>query len=770
MIDFTLDPVFGSYGLVALVGIAFAFLLFAVKDTSGASRFQRALLWLLRFALCLAMLFALLRPGLTFTKQQEPRGSVAVMLDASSSMQLASGEAKQTRWQVQKGVWDALWQARSQLGKETVLVPFLYDSKIQRLGEFSSDAATESPTLPVQPSGSATDIGGTLNQVASESFQSPLTAVVWMGDGSQTQTPALIDPQQVARQFGRLDIPMYLIGIGPRGDSENARDIAVEGVPEQLDVYTKNQIYVRGMVKCRGVANRDVPLVLWMVDRDGVARIAERTTVRPNKPEQTIPFQIPLLAPDAGSYELVVMAEPIEGEAVQQNNEAIAYLNVRGGGARILYIEGEPRTEAKFIANALMESQDFQVDRLWIAREPIQKWPVDLSRRLSKGVYDCFIIGDLDSDAIGNAGAKLIADQVAQGSGLITLGGYRAYNAGGWDRTTLAEVLPVQMMAGPRQSNSDAIELRNHYPGPIRVIPRAADKLLQIGAPGADLASLWGELKPLLGANRWEGAKNVPGVKILAQGDGGQPLIVTGTAQKGRVISLAFDSSYQWLRQGKVVEYKQFWRQLVLWCLRREAVEEGMQLSMSQRRLLLQQGSELQMAWNPGSSEASMPQNVILRLWRLGVPKEGRVEENEVGQFNLLKRDASSMKLRWDGIKDPGRYEWRALASGSKGQQIEARLPFIVMDQSIESMQPLPDWQLISQLAKLNASAGGEMILPEQADEVIKQIVERRRQATETQVENLRLGDTTIDSWLLFLVVAGMLITQWILRKRWGLP
>ncbi|MBU6239856.1 MAG: hypothetical protein KGQ51_18725, partial [Planctomycetes bacterium] len=548
MIDFTLDPVFGSYGLVALVGIAFAFLLFAVRDTSGASRYQRAFLWLLRFALCLVLLFALLRPGLTFTKQQEPRGSVAVMLDASSSMQLASGEAKQTRWQVQKGVWDALWQARSQLGKETVLVPFLYDSKIQRLGEFSSDAATESPTLPMQPSGSATDIGGTLNQVASESFQSPLTAVVWMGDGSQTQTPALIDPQQVARQFGRLDIPMYLIGIGPRGDSENARDIAVEGVPEQLDVFTKNQIYVRGMVKCRGVANRDVQLVLWMVDRDGVARIAERTTVRPNKPEQSMPFQIPLLAPDAGSYELVVRAEPVEGEVVQQNNEAIAYLNVRGGGARILYIEGEPRTEAKFIANSLMESQDFQVDRLWIAREPIQKWPVDLSRRLSKGVYDCFIIGDLDSDAIGNAGAKLIADQVAQGSGLITLGGYRAYNAGGWDRTTLAEVLPVQMIAGPRQSNSDAIELRNHYPGPIRVIPRAADKLLQIGAPGADLASLWGELKPLLGANRWEGAKNVPGVKILAQGDGGQPLIVTGTAQKGRVVSLAFDSSYQWLR------------------------------------------------------------------------------------------------------------------------------------------------------------------------------------------------------------------------------
>lgn len=770
MIDFTLDPVFGSYALVALVALAFAFLLVAVRESSSVSRWRLLFLWFLRLALCLVLILALLRPGLTFTKKQEPRGSVAVMLDASASMLLPAGDAQQTRWQVSMSVWDSLWRARSQLGEETVLVPFLYDSKTQRLGEFTSEPAAKPPIFPLKPDGGVTEIGGTLNQVASESFDSPLTAVIWLGDGAQTQSPATIDPQQVARQLGRLDIPLYLIGIGPRGDSENARDVSVEGVPEQLDVYTKNQIYVRGMVKCRGVANRDIQLVLWMVDRDGVARVVDRTNVRPNKPEQSVPFQIPLVAPDAGSYELAVRAEPIEGEVIKENNEAIAYLNVRGGGARVLYIEGEPRTEAKFIANGLMESQDLQVDRLWIAKEPIQKWPIDLSKRLSKGVYDCFILGDLDGDAIGAAGAKLIADQVAEGSGLITLGGYRSYHAGGWDRTPLAEVLPVEMLAGPRQPPSDSIELRNHYPGPIRVIPRISDKLLQLGPPEADPAGLWGEMKPLLGANRWEGPKNAPGVKVLASGDNGQPLIVTGTAQKGRVISLAFDSTYQWMRQGKINEFKQFWRQLVLWCLRREAIEEGMQLSMNQRRLFLQQSAEVLMTWNPGSDGAPMPQAVLLRLFRLGTPDEGQQQEEEIGTFNLQKRDATSMKLRWEGIKQPGRYEWRAIASGSKGQQISARLPFVVMDQSIESMQPLPDWQLISQLAKLNSSAGGDLVLPEQADEVIRRIVERRRQATETQVENIRLGDTSIDSWLLFIVVAGILILQWIVRKTWGLP
>lgn len=770
MIDWTLDPVFGSYLLVGGVCIAYLFLLFAVRDSTPQAFGRRAVLWSLRALLGLLLVLALLRPGITFTRQQEPRGSVAVLLDGSASMQLASGEAKRSRWDVQLGVWDTLWRMRAELGKETTLVPFLYDSKVQRLGEFSGDSDSSPPTLPTRPDGTTTDIGGPLSQVVNDSFEAPLTAIVWMGDGSQTLTPAATDPQQVARQLGRLDVPMYVVGIGPRGDSINARDIAVEGVPEQLDVYTKNQIFVRGMVRCRGVANRDIQLVLWMVDRDGIARDVDRTIVRATKAEQSLPFQIPLVAPDAGSYELVVRAEPIEGEVAQENNEAVAYLNVRGGGARVLYIEGEPRTEAKFIANSLLESQDLQVDRLWIAKEPIQKWPIDLSRRLSKGVYDCFILGDLDSAAIGPAGAQLIAEQVRQGAGLITLGGYRAYNAGGWDKTALADLLPIQMFQGPRQPAGDMIELRNHYPGPIRVLPRASDKLLQIGEPGADLAASWGALKPLLGANRWEGVKNAPGVKLLAQGDAGQPLIVLGAAEKGRVVSLAFDSSFQWYRQGKNVEFKQFWRQLVLWCLRREMIEEGMQLTMSQRRLFLQQGADVLMQWNPGSSEAAMPDNIRLRLVRLGLPNEGENREEEVGEFQLQKRDATSMKLRFDGAKQPGRYEWRALASGSKGQQVDARLPFIIMDQSLESLQPLPDWLLLTQLAKLNAEAGGELLVPEQASDIVRRILERRRQATETQVETLRLGDTSIDSWVLFLLVASVLVVQWGLRKKWGMP
>jgi hypothetical protein len=296
--------------------------------------------------------------------------------------------------------------------------------------------------------------------------------------------------------------------------------------------------------------------------------------------------------------------------------------------------------------------------------------------------------------------------------------------------------------------------------------------LLQIGEPGSNLIEVWKELKPLTGANRWGGIKNAPGIKVLAIGSAGQPLMVTGIAGQGRVMSLAFDSTFQWLRQGKVKEFKQFWRQIALWGLRREAVAEGMQLTMNRRRLLLQQPAELMMNWNPGSKETAMPKEVSLRLWRFdaGLQENQPPSEKQFGEYRFNPRDATSLRLAFEGAKEPGRYEWRAKTVGSEGKELESRLPFVVIDQSIESLQPLPDWQLMGQLAKLNESAGGVLVSPDQTADLISRLLERRRQATETVVETFQFGDSTLDSWLAFLTIAANLVLQWGLRKRWGVP
>ena len=770
--EWSLSPVFGSYAIVGLIAAGLFFVWFVMTDSQGLSLWQRTVLRALRLLMILVLLLAILKPGLSWTRQREPSGTVAVLMDKSSSMQLGSGEGAKSRWDQQLELWNTLWSNRDQLGKQVKLSPFLYDTQLQPLGEFDLGEQSKAPVLPQRAEGVSTDIGGPLGGVANGSYSNPLMAVIWMGDGAQTLSPSKADPQQVARQFARQDIPIYFVGIGPRGDSDQARDLGVEGVPEQLDAYTKNQIFVRGMLHARGASNRDIAITMKIVAKDGSKRLVDQTVVRPTKSDQSLSFQIPLIAPDVGSYELQIEAEPLEGEGVLENNRITSYLNVRGGGARVLYIEGEPRTEAKFIANALLESPDMQVDRLWIAREPVQKWPVDLAQRIGNGVYDLFILGDLDASAIGQVGSKLLADQVARGAGLITLGGFHTYGPGGCNQTALADVLPIAMGERTRQPLDGPIDLRNHYAGPVPLIPVANDRLLQLGEPGEDTAALWREFRPLTGANRWEGIKNVPGVKVLLTGNAVQPLMVTGIAGQGRVMSLAFDSTYQWLRQGKGKEFKQFWRQVALWGLRREAVEEGLQLSMNRRRLLLQQPADVVANWIPGSAQTQMPKNVFLRLWKFeeSQQEDDPAKEIEVGEFPLSARDATSMRAAFNGLATPGRYEWRATTIGTGGKGLESRLPFVVIDQSVETMQPLPDWQLLGQLSKLNESAGGELLNPDQGAEILRKLIERRRQATETAIESFRLGETAIDSWLQFLALGVLFVLQWGLRKRWGVP
>jgi uncharacterized membrane protein len=767
--DWSLEPLFGSYLAVAVVGVGLVFVLFAIRETTQLSRWQAIALWSLRFITCLLLLAVLLKPGVTFVKQSSPEGTVAILMDASASMLLPAGDGAGSRWDATRTIWEQIWKSREAFGKETKLLPFLYDASLKPLQEKEGVFGNASPRLPESPQGITTDIGGPLTQLMAYPMEAPLSAVIWLGDGSQTHTPSGGDPQQLARRLAQIDVPMYVVGLGPRTDSENAQDLWVQQVPEQVDVYTKNPVNIRGLLQCRGVANRDLIVKLMMIQPGKPPKELALDRIRPTRSDQSLPFRLPLIAPaEAGAYELLVRVDPVPGEAVDENNEAIVYLNVREGGARILYIEGEPRMESAFIRRAISENSDMQLSMLSISKPPNEKWPIDLSQRLSDGVYDCIILGDVDYKAIESNSARLIADQVKRGTGLVTLGGYFAYGPGGWHQSPLDEVLPVDLSNMRRQELNKPMDLQNHIAGPFQVVPTGTNDLLQIAAPEQNDAT-WRQLKPVLAANRWNGIKKSPGIVVHAETSQKQPLIVSGQADKGRVVCIAFDSTYLWWRQGMANEHKAFWRKMMYWCLRREATEEGMQLSMPQRRLMLQQAPEVTLQWNGGTKEVEMPRDIQMHLWRQSDSGDNATQPQHLGMVPLSRRDAKSQRAKFNGALTAGRYEWRA-STIIDGKPVETQLPFVVVDESVESTQPMPDWQLMNQMAKLNASAGGALVAPEQAEDIVKQILDRRRQSTQTAIENRRLGDGVLDSWAAFVILTGALLAQWALRKRWNLP
>ena len=165
-----------------------------------------------------------------------------------------------------------------------------------------------------------------------------------------------------------------------------------------------------------------------------------------------------------------------------------------------------------------------------------------------------------------------------------------------------------------------------------------------------------------------------------------------------------------------------------------------------------------------------MPANISMHLWKMDVKNPDGGYGQDLGLIPLAKRDNGSMRASFAGAKEAGRFEWRAQTTASNGKSIEAKLPFVVVDQSVESLQPIPDWQLMEQMARLNASAGGALIAPDQTNDILTLLQERRKQSTETTIENRKLGEGVLDSWVAFLCLGVLMLLQWSLRKKWNLP
>ena len=108
------EPVFDSYLAVALLTLALLALL-AVKPQFGSlTRPRQRILTGLRLAAVLLAALALLRPTWITTVKTPRPSSFIVLLDASRSMQLASGRSEQKRWQAQQ---TALSDLHDELGE-----------------------------------------------------------------------------------------------------------------------------------------------------------------------------------------------------------------------------------------------------------------------------------------------------------------------------------------------------------------------------------------------------------------------------------------------------------------------------------------------------------------------------------------------------------------------------------------------------------------------------------------------------------------------------
>lgn len=755
MSSFGTEPVFGSYTAVTLIVLGLSALLFFGPRFGHVSPARRGVLVGLRVLVILLVLLALLQPTKITTVKSKRTSVLLLLFDISRSMQLPSGGSslETSRWQVQKELLEKSQPKFGTLAANYDVKVYAFDSQLHPLEQSAGKFI-----IPDAPTGMSTDYGTPLYDAVRAEQGRRLAGVILLGDGRHTAYAPQVEVQEAGRKL-RDDFaaPLFTVPFGPAADAASARDVAVERLDEQYTVFVKNELLVKGLVRIRGYVKKDIPVELELVDSQGKKQTLGKKSIRADEDGRQVEVSFAFTPQQPGHYRLYLKAEAQLGELVAKNNELSAYLTVLEGGLRVLYLDGEKWHEQRFLRASLNASPDIELDDRIIDRRNRQA--VDITDEVRKGRYDAFILRDLDAKLLTPASLQLLADQVAAGKGLLMLGGETgSFGFGHYQDTPLSAALPIEFDELEGKPNLGAGKDRFFLNGPLPMIPVGTHPLTRL-APDAENAAVWKKLPPLKWVHKFKDVKEDPGVRILLATPKQEPLLVSGEFGSGRVLAFAGESTYLWPMHGFEKEHKRFWRQVILWLVKRDDLnKDDVWIKLDQRR------------FNPGS-RVTITTGARTSLGDVvaGATVETTIELPSKKQQPLrLTRDKDGNYTGSLEVTQPGDYSVETVANSARKPLGKARAEFMVFDRDVELSNPAADPDQLASLAAWTKQDGGKLVQPEQFSALLDELAAKPPDFEERQTK-WKLGSTPADAWPLFLLLTGLLTVEWFLRKKWGL-
>src|SRR5215813_8482753 len=394
---------------------------------------DKVVLVLVRLSFVAVLLFCLARPTLVLKAAVPQQNFLGVLVDDSRSMMIA----------------DHGGQPRSQFvqheltGPNAALLRDLSSRFVLRFFKFSSSAGRVASASDAHFEGTSTRLGDALERARDELSGLPLAGLVMVTDGADTSDTSLDDP---LASLKARSIPVFPVGLG---QEHFTRDVQISRVETPRVALKGSALVVDVVVSQTGYSGKTVAL---NVEDGGRIVTSQPITLPPDG--QSLTAKVRFTANDAGARLFRFRIAPQEGEEVTQNNARDALLEVRDRQERVLYYEGEPRFETKFILNAVEGDKNIVVVLLQrTAENKYMRRNVSDQNELVGGfpktreelfAYRALIIGSVEAAAFTPEQLRMIADFVnKRGGTLLMLGGRRAFAEGGWAGTPVGEVLPV---------------------------------------------------------------------------------------------------------------------------------------------------------------------------------------------------------------------------------------------------------------------------------------------------------------------------------------
>ena len=723
---------------------AAAVLFWHVRRNHGMlSGMRPVAIWLLETSLIALLLFLLWHPALSVATLRPQQNVVAVLLDDSHSMTISDESGTRL--------------ARAQSVLDGGLLKALATRFQVRLYKFGADAQRIQKTADATGSAPASRIGNTLEQVMAESSSLPLGAIVLLSDGADNAGGIDLDTIAAIR---RQRIPIHTVGFGREHPQ---RDVEVTDAVVPARALPQSRLTALVTLQSYGLSGNKARLSV----RDGSKVLASQDiTLKSDGTLQSeaVTFNVGAVGPKT----LAIGIDPIPGEINALNNQLARLVNVQARKPRILYFDGEPQYEYKFIRRAMDDNPEIVVFSMVrttqnkIYRQPCpaggcpEGFKGENKEELADGFpskpedlnqFQGLMLANVEAGYFTPTQQQLIHDFVdRRGGGLLFLGGRASLSDGGYPNSPLADLIPTKLPPNKGTFHRDFSKVELTNAGRESVLTRLDDN------PARNVQR-WKDI-PMV-ADYQEIGEPKPGattlLNVVPPNRSAMPLLVTEPYGRGRTAVFATGGSWRWKmwmpHDDKT--HATFWQQMFRYLV----TDTPGQVTVTTPKTVL-------------SDETRVPLRVEVR------DKEYKPLSTARVQARFLSPDGSSATVElapqplqegiytgeWTAEK-PGTYVTEIIA-GQEQQEIgRDTLAFRREDGVAENFHTGQNREL---LQKLSDQTGGKYYTASDASKLANEISYSEAGITSRETRDLW------DMPILFLLAFAIRGSEWLLRRKWG--
>ncbi len=369
--------------LLAIAAILYVTMLY--RRERGLGRGRRLFFGFLRSALLCLLILMFFEPVFAVEYTRQIRGNLLVLLDRSDSMKyqdqrekpedqqaaaLALGKMgykdtqlpESVRPQVEKVARIDLAKGLLQQGDNKVFDELAKSHNVryfnfsQRLRPIDGEGPEAAAALvkskdDADPNFSKTTaLGSAIDDAIAAYSGQPISGVVVISDGGSNQGS---NPLETARLLKDRNIPIIPIGIG----LPNPPDVKIQDLLVQDTVFAEDQVPVHVNLHVAGFSSQPAELQLSV---DGVVVQTKPITLTDGYKIEDLVYTP---AKRSGPYtaNVKVSISPLPGETITDNNSAEKSVKVTDEKIKVLYIEGKPRWEYRYLRAVLLRDKRLNV-------------------------------------------------------------------------------------------------------------------------------------------------------------------------------------------------------------------------------------------------------------------------------------------------------------------------------------------------------------------------------------------------------------------------